>query len=104
MLRVSNKCPPRRPHLVLQLVLRIRLGNASDFSGLAKDHVKLYTMIRSTRGVEAGVVPVRVVLKSPDGCMSATSVCGFEVGWTEESLHIEVVPLLVCQYRALGVG
>lgn len=104
MLWISDECPPGRAHLILELTLRIRLSNTSNLSRLSEYHVKLNTVIRSTGGVKTGIVPVRVVLESPGGCVSATSVCGFEVRRTEESLHIEVIPLLVCQYRSLSVG
>ena len=36
--------------------------------------------------------------------MSTASVCCFEIGWTEERLHIEIIPLFVCQRRSLGIG
>lgn len=104
MLWISDKCSPRRAHLILQLTLRIRLSNTSDFSRFSKYHVELNAVICPTGWVKTSIVPICVVLESPDGSVSATSVCGFEVRRTEESLHIEVIPLLVCQYRSLGVG
>lgn len=104
VLRIGNECAPSRPHLFLQLGLCIGLVNASDFSRFSKDHVKFNTVIRSTSGVKTGIIPVCVILKPPGGCVSATSVCGFEIRWTEESLHIEVIPLLIRQYRSLCIG
>lgn len=61
-------------------------------------------MIRSTGGVETGIIPVCVVLESPGWRVLAISVCGFEIRRTEERLHVEVVPLLICQDRALRVS
>lgn len=61
-------------------------------------------MVCSTGRVKTGILPVRVVLKAPNRCMSTTSVCGFEIGWAEECLHVEIIPLFVCQCRSLGVG
>lgn len=61
-------------------------------------------MVCAASRVKTGILPVRVVLESPDWCMLATSVCCFEIGWAEERLHIEVIPLRICQRRSLGVG
>lgn len=84
--------------------LGIRLRNPSSISRCSKNHIKLDPMVCSTSGVKTGILPVCVVLKSPNWCMSATPVCCFEIGWTEERLHIEVILLLSCQCRFLGVG
>lgn len=61
-------------------------------------------MVCAARRVKTGILPIRVVLESPNWCMLATSVCCFEIGWAEERLHVEVIPLLVCQFRSLGIA
>ncbi|CAI7567472.1 unnamed protein product [Penicillium glandicola] len=59
-------------------------------------------MVCSASDIKMGILSIRVVLESPNWCMSATSVCCFEIGWIEEHLHIEIIPLLACQRRSLG--